>query len=240
MAIIAECLGRYRSSIKRLLVKAKSLPPRSIPARKKGSGCPAVISKDALKILERFVKKNPAATADDIKENVPEVAAVSLRHIRRLLVEKLRMRSKNCRPQASPNQANEGQKTGFCYIKKYRHWTEEEWSRVMYSDELTFRCLRATRTRVRRPAGSDRFDSRYTVKTVKHPASLMVWASFTGACGHAGIFFLPPNVTMNGEDTKKCSRTISFPLWLSTGAHTFFKMLRLKKFPKFPFVLNQI
>jgi transposase len=27
----------------------------------------------------------------------------------------------------------------------------------------------------------------------------MVWASFTGACGRAGIFFLPPNVTMNGE-----------------------------------------
>jgi transposase len=62
VAIIAERLGRHQSSIKRLLVKAKSLPPRSIPARKKGSGRPAVISKDALKILERFVKKNPAAT----------------------------------------------------------------------------------------------------------------------------------------------------------------------------------
>jgi hypothetical protein len=82
VAIIAERLGRHRSSIKRLLMKAKSLPPRSIPARKKGSGHPAVISKDALKILERFVKKNPAATAGDIKENVPEAAAVLLRHIR--------------------------------------------------------------------------------------------------------------------------------------------------------------
>ncbi len=73
----------------------------------------------------------------------------------------------------------------------------------MYSDESTFCCLRLTRNRFRRPAGSDRFNSRYTVKTVKHLASLMVPAFFTGACGRVGIFFLPPNVTMNGERHQK-------------------------------------
>jgi hypothetical protein len=52
---------------------------------------------------------------------------------------------------------------------------------------------------VRRPSGMNRFDSRYTVKTVKHPASLMVWACFSGSCGRGGIYFLLPNVTMNGE-----------------------------------------
>jgi transposase len=112
-------------------------------------------------------------------------------------VEKLRMRSRMAAHK--PLLTKQMKTKRLAFAKKYRHWTEEEWSRVMYSDESTFRCLRATRTRVRRPAGSDRFDTRYTVKTVKHPASLMVWASFTGACGRAGIFFLPPNVTMNGE-----------------------------------------
>ncbi len=160
-----------------------------------------MISKDALKILERFVKKNPAATAGDNKENVPEVAAISLRHIRRLLVEKLRIGSRIAAHKPLLTRQMNAKRLAFA--KKYRHWTEEEWSRVMYSDESTFRCLRATRTRVRRPAGSDQFDSRYTMKTVKHPASLMVWASFIGACGHAGIFFLPPNVTMNGERYQK-------------------------------------
>jgi transposase len=38
---------------------------------------------------------------------------------------------------------------------------------------------------------------------VKHPASLMVWAPFTGACGRAGIFFLLLNVTMNREHYQK-------------------------------------
>jgi hypothetical protein len=72
VTIIADRLGCHQLSIKRLLTKAKSLPPRSIPARKKGSGRPA----------------------GNIKENVPEVAAVSLRHIRRHLVEKLRLQSR--------------------------------------------------------------------------------------------------------------------------------------------------
>jgi hypothetical protein len=85
------------------------------------------------------------------------------------------------------------------FAKKHCHWTEEDWRKVMYSDESTFRCVRATRKRVRRPVGSNRFNSRYTVKTVKHPASLMAWACFSGSYGRGGIFFLPPNETMNGE-----------------------------------------
>jgi hypothetical protein len=53
------------------------LPPCSILAREKGSGHPAVIPKHALKVLERFVKKNPHTTEGDIKEKVKEVAATS-------------------------------------------------------------------------------------------------------------------------------------------------------------------
>jgi hypothetical protein len=59
----------------------------------------------------------------------------------------------------------------------------------MYSDESMFRCVRATRKRVRRPVGSNQFDSWYIVKKVKHPASLMVWACFSGSYGRGGIFF---------------------------------------------------
>jgi hypothetical protein len=87
VAIIADRLGRHRLPIKRLLAKAKTLPPRSIPTRKKGSGCAAVISKHALKVMERFEKKNLVATASDFKEKVPEVAAVLLQHIWGILVE---------------------------------------------------------------------------------------------------------------------------------------------------------
>ncbi len=105
-------------------MKAKSLPPRSIPAMKKGSGHPAVISKHVLKILERYLKKNPVATAGNIKENVLEIASVTLRHIRRLLVEKLRMRSRIATHK--PLLTRQMKAKILALAKKYRHWTEEE------------------------------------------------------------------------------------------------------------------
>jgi hypothetical protein len=72
VASIAGCLGRHWSSIKHLLAKAKELPANSIPDRKKGSGRPCVIDSYALKVVDRFVKKNPTATAGEIKAQVPE------------------------------------------------------------------------------------------------------------------------------------------------------------------------
>jgi hypothetical protein len=56
----------------------------------------------------------------------------------------------------------------------YQHFTAEDWSKVMYSDESTFKCIRASRAKVRRPDGASRYDSKYTVKTVKHPDSVVV------------------------------------------------------------------
>jgi hypothetical protein len=39
--------------------KARELPDRSIPDKKMGSGRPSVITKHAIKVLERFLKKKP-------------------------------------------------------------------------------------------------------------------------------------------------------------------------------------
>jgi hypothetical protein len=51
-------------------------------------------------------------------------------------------------------------------------------SKVMYSDQSLFKCIRASRTKVQRPEGASRYDSKYTVKTVKHPDSVMVWGCY--------------------------------------------------------------
>ncbi len=57
----------------------------------------------------------------------------------------------------------------LAFAKKHHHLTEEDWSKVMYSNESTFHCVRATRKRVRRPVGFDRFDSGYTVQKGQAP-----------------------------------------------------------------------
>jgi hypothetical protein len=44
----------------------------------------------------------------------------------------------------------------------------------MYSAESTFNCVRNIRKMVRRPSDFNKFDTKYTTNTVKHPASVMV------------------------------------------------------------------
>jgi hypothetical protein len=126
---------------------------------------------------------------------VPEVACLTVRYINHLILKRLKIPSRMAAQKPLLTKKMKSKRLAFA--KKYKHWTEEDWSKVMFSDESTFRCLRAVRSRVRRPTGSDRFDSRYTVKTVKHPDSVMVWGCFAGNGGRGGIYFLPKNQTMN-------------------------------------------
>ena len=69
----------------------------------------------------------------------------------------------------------------------------------MFSDESTFRLVRGFPKMVRRPNTASRFDPKFTIKTVKHPASVTVWGAFSGNMGRAGLYFLPKNVTMKGN-----------------------------------------
>ena len=70
----------------------------------------------------------------------------------------------------------------------------------MSSDESTFRLVRRGYKLVRRPQGASRYASKYTIKTVKHPESVMVWGAFSGNKGRGGLYFSPKNVTMRGDN----------------------------------------
>ncbi len=69
----------------------------------------------------------------------------------------------------------------------------------MFSDVSTFRTLRIVHRSVRRPTGSYCYNSRYMVKTMQHPDSIMVWDCSTGNMGRGGLYFLPKGTTKNGE-----------------------------------------
>ena len=75
-----------------------------------------------------------------------------------------------------------------------------DWRKVMFSDESTFRLVRGGYKLVRWPQGVSRYASKYTIKTVKHPESVMVWGAFSGNKGRGGLYFLPKNVTMRGDN----------------------------------------
>ena len=197
---IASRMGHHRASIDRLLQKAKVNDKNGVPPHKKGSGRPRKVTNLLENIIKRAVTNDPTLTAPGMKHLLPELANISLRTINHVLLKRLKIPSRVAA--MKPLLTAKMKQKRLNFAKAYSHFTPEDWSKVMYSDESTFRCLRATRTKVRRPVGSNRFESKFTVKTVKHPSSVMVWGCFSVAVGRGGIYFLPQNTTMNGDRYK--------------------------------------
>ena len=85
----------------------------------------------------------------------------------------------------------------LAFATAHRHWSPHLWKKVMFSDESWFKLWQAGRfARVRRPRGSDRFDPKFTVKTIKFPKKQMVWGCFSWA-GRGKLAFLDTGNTMN-------------------------------------------
>lgn len=194
-------LERSQRSVQRLILAAGKGTKNAIPGRKTGSGRPSSISKADLRILNRHVLAYPTITAARIKIELPnEFGHMSERRIQELLKDVLKLPSRSAAKKPLLTKAMKQKRLKFCH--QYKDWTAEQWSHVMFSDESMFKCIRSASTKVRRPLNSDRYDPRYTVKTVKHPAQVMVWGCFTGANGRGGLYFLPKGQVMNGETYK--------------------------------------
>ena len=82
------------------------------------------------------------------------------------------------------------------FANKSADWSEKQWVKVLFSDESTIQQFGTRKQQVRRPVGT-RFEDRYTVATMKHPPSVMIWGAMSSN-GTAGLFFLPKGTTMNG------------------------------------------
>ena len=167
-----------------------------LKTKKKNCGRKTIVTEEMLAALKRFVKDHPFCTAVEVKRKVREVRELSVRRIREAFQLKLKMPIRRAAPKPLLNERMVAQRLQFCH--EHLHWTPADWNRIMFLDESTFVLLRSTRRMVRRPR-KERFNPKYCSPTVKHSPSVMVWGAFSGVRGRAGIFFLPPNVKMNGE-----------------------------------------
>ena len=85
--------------------------------------------------------------------------------------------------------------------------------KVMFCNESTSRLVLKGYKLVRRPSGVSRYHSRYIIKTVKHPKSIMVWGDFSGDNGRGGLYFIPKNVTMTGDSYLRVLDHHMLPFW---------------------------
>ena len=77
------------------------------------------------------------------------------------------------------------------------HWTEEEWSQVLFTDESLIKQFSSNRPAFRRPKGQ-RYNPRYTVSSVRNCPSIMIWGAIS-CRGRGPIWFAPKNSTINGQ-----------------------------------------
>lgn len=66
------------------------------------------------------------------------------------------------------------------FAENHRHWTVQDWKKVLFSDESKFKLFESDgKQYIRRPVGA-RYDSRYQIPTVKYGGGgIMVWGAFS-------------------------------------------------------------
>ena len=191
---IANRIKRSPATIRRFLWRKKQHP--STPIKKK-SGPKSRLDKVDLGVLKRYISTSPFSTVAEARLALPHnLSKVSIRTVRRTLVG---MGFPSRRAAKKPVLTKKMKLKRMQFALKYKHWTAADWMKVMFSDESTFKCFRSSGYLVRRPDDASRYDPKFTSKTVKHPASVMVWGCFSGTVGRGGIYFLPPKTTMNAE-----------------------------------------
>lgn len=195
---ISERTGRSKSAIFALLQRAKKLPAGTVPPPTPVPGRPRKTTPTTDKLIRREIIKNPRMTALELKKAHPDLLGnVAVRTIQERCQKHLHLPMRT--PTKKPLLTKKMRQGRLAFAKQHQGWTVQDWRKVMWSDESTFQCGAKRRGKLRRPAGANKFDSRYIETTVKHPDSVMIWGCFSGEQGCGGFYVLPKNKTMNSE-----------------------------------------
>lgn len=157
------------------------------------SGRPRATSVRTDNMMRRIVSIEPNASAAQIKSRLPHDVSVGVHTIRKRLRHDFGLLS--YRPAAKPLLSAKNVRDRLTFCRAHRHWTSEDWSQVMFSDETLIRQFSSRVSHIRRPA-NQRYNPRYVKPCVKQSPSLMVWGAIS-ANGRAGIHIMPPGQTVN-------------------------------------------
>lgn len=168
---------------------------------RKRSGRPKATTIRTDRLIHRYAKAHPFASSSEIRANLPatEGNLCSTVTIRRRLTKNFGLRA--FKPAKKPflSQRNIRDRLAFC--RRYQHFTLNDWATVMFSDETKISQFQSNRRTVRRPI-NQRFNPRYTNKSVRSASSVMIWGAIS-ANGRCGIHFVPRGSTVKARDYLK-------------------------------------
>ena len=163
----------------------------------KRSGRPRKTTRRDDILIKRCVVKSPACSGKKIRAELGETSSkISRRTISRRLTDEFGLKSR--KPARKPRLTPVMKLKRLQFAKKYKNWTRQQWSRVLFSDETTIQQFASRKRTVRRPPETW-YNDTFTPQTMKHPPSVMIWGAISTQ-GTASLFFLDPGTTMNGKN----------------------------------------
>lgn len=191
-----ETVRHSSHSVTQPVTAAWNQLPNIIPPNKLSCGGFSKISKVTSKFSWHEVLKQPTVITVQLKKLCPKLLGNFTISIIQGHLQKV-FNLPSCVAAKKPLLTIVMIKKRFAFPKKYQKWTKDEWSKMMFSDESSFKCFMARLRRMRKPQGSHQYDAQFTVKHVKHSEGVMVWASLSGTVGWGNIYFLPKTCTRN-------------------------------------------
>lgn len=126
-------------------------------------------------MLIREIKKDPTKTGTDLQNYANNNLGlnISSRTGRRILC---RLNLKAYRPARKALLKDCHRRARLLFATKYRHWTPEQWAKVVWSDESKFNMHNSDGGNMIRRPPNKRFDQNYVKTQVKfHGGGIMTW-----------------------------------------------------------------
>lgn len=145
------------------------------------SGRPRKTTERVDRDIRRRSVANPRLTAVDITRDINISYGVNV-HVSTVKRRLNNLGLNGRRPSKKPLISVKNRKARLSFATKYKSWTPQQWSTVLFSDESKFNIFSSDGIRyVRRPVNT-RDNVRYQVPTVKHGGGhVMVWGCFSRA-----------------------------------------------------------
>lgn len=168
IAKILECAESTVLRAYRRVVDSNSLD------RKKGTGRTVKTTPRERDMIVRMVRRNRYITSREIKATMPQLN-VSRQTIRRVIGQNSEFQCHWQSRKPFISEINRARRVEWA--RQHLEWTEEDWGKVLWSDESPFVYRFSRRVRVWRTS-DEKHSSAVTRATVKHDKKINVWGCF--------------------------------------------------------------
>lgn len=179
MREIAADLGIHHTTVSRTIARYNE--EGDFKTQYENCGRKSIFDERDKRHIRALSVKSPRASAAEIQRQVGAFGDCSLRTFQRVM---LQSGIKVAKPSRRPYITDTQKARRLEWAHEHRHWTAEDWSRVIWSDE-TMVAIQDNCRYVRIVDGQPLTPDHH-VTTYKHPLTVMIWACFaargTGRC----------------------------------------------------------